>query len=214
MNDSSQSRPVLKLKLKPAILETLNNKLPKPLITVSNEIKTQAPRIDKPGDNKLKDQTGTKPKPQAIALITKKDSLDATAQGDSKDQNSNKNKEPKQKPKAKDKIVTPPPPKLTYDFFEIYHKLHTPFREVISLKNPVALAIGIKDDIRTSAGISKNCSKQWTAEYLRRSKYYKKAHIVGANRYNLQGEIAGVITQEECDARQAMFKNFKSKNKT
>lgn len=71
MNDLSTPRTVLKLKLKPAILETLNNKLPKPLITASNEIKTQAPRIDKSGDNNLKDQT------------------------------LNKNKEPKQKPKVK-----------------------------------------------------------------------------------------------------------------
>lgn len=208
MSDSSTLRPTLKLNLKPTILESLSGKLPKKTVIIPDKVEAKTLAISKKSDTPNKKASSQETVDKDSAPITPKS---ITPKKERQNQALDKNTQLKQLPKATSKVITPPPPKLTYDFFEIYHKLHTPFRAIISLKNPVALAIGTRSDIRKEAGISKKCSEQWTAEYLRRSLYYKRAHIAGANRYNLQGEITGIVTQEQYEAGQAIFKKLKRK---
>jgi len=199
MTDSQTPRPTLKLNLKPAIIETLGGKIPKQTIVVPDKVEPKSAtgnNRDKP-DKKVSPQAPVANKP--VPTPPKQDQHKAV-------------KKPEQPPKKlKEKI--PPPVLQPYDFFEVYNKLHADFREGISLKNPKALAIGIKHSINEASGLSRKNTKLWMAEYLRRCSYYKKAHIAGANRYNLQGEITGIVTQEECDARQALLKTFKKKPK-
>lgn len=185
MTDSQIPRPTLKLSIKPASLESLTSRITKQTVIIPPK-EAIAKVVTPTTSNKQKEKVEKQPKPQ-------------------------KTQKPETEKKIKEKI---PPLVLTpYDFFEVYSKLHTKFRAVISIKNPVALAIAINKSIKEVTGLSTRSSKRWTSEYLRRSQYYKKAHIAGANRYNLQGEVVGTVTQEQCDARKEMFKNSKDKMK-
>jgi len=199
MTDPQTPRPTLKLNLKPAIIETLGGKIPKQTIVVPDKVEPKSAtgnNRDKP-DKKVSPQAPVANKPVPTPPKKEQQKVD---------------KKPKQPQKPKKEKI-PPPVLEPYDFFEVYGKLHADFREIISLKNPKALAIGIKHSINEASGLSRKNTKMWMAEYLRRCSYYKKAHIAGANRYNLQGEITGIVTQEECDARQALLKTFKKKPK-
>jgi len=202
MTDSQSPRPTLKLNLKHVVLETLAGKLPKQTVIVPNKAEAKGAVANKKSDN---NSPNKKVNPQAVAA-------NKPVPTPPKQDQQKVDKKPKQPQKPKKEKI-PPPVLEPYDFFEVYGKLHADFREIISLKNPKALAIGIKHSINEASGLSRKNTKMWMAEYLRRCSYYKKAHIAGANRYNLQGEITGTVTQEECDARQEMFKTFKKKPK-
>jgi len=64
---------------------------------------------------------------------------------------------------------------------------------------PKPLAIGIKDelfDVKEELKLSKTELRIFLGIYTH-SKEYKEARIVGASRYNLKGEVTGLVTKDE-----------------
>lgn len=94
------------------------------------------------------------------------------------------------------KTPTPPPEKVVLDFQEIYNKLHSKFPNVINMDNPVIFAIGIHKELAKEVEISRQSIGKLLSWYVRKSKYYNN-YKEGMERYNLDGEQCGVVTEEE-----------------
>ena len=112
------------------------------------------------------------------------------------------------------KPKTPIPPKRQpIDFDEIYKKLHTRSPKVFNLENPVMFARQIHKKIQEFTELNSGEVRFWVGKYMRKSKYYKR-HIFGAPRYNFDGEEVGVVSEEEANKVDELFKSqFKKKSK-
>ena len=95
-----------------------------------------------------------------------------------------------------DALLVPPSPPIEPkpDFNAIYNVLHGKFPEIINMKKPVLLAVGIRKEMSKETGVSSVVLKRWIAWYCRKSNYYAN-HILGAIRFHLEGSEAGIVTQ-------------------
>ena len=95
-----------------------------------------------------------------------------------------------------DALLVPPSPPIEPkpDFNAIYDVLHGKFPEIINIKKPVLLAVGIRKEMSKETGVSSVVLKRWIAWYCRKSNYYAN-HIQGAVRFHLDGSEAGVVTE-------------------
>ena len=95
-----------------------------------------------------------------------------------------------------DALLFPPSPPIEPkpDFNAIYDILHGKFPEIINMKKPVLLAVGIRKEMSKETGVSSVVLKRWIAWYCRKSNYYAN-HIQGAIRFHLDGNEAGIVTE-------------------
>ncbi|WPX99981.1 ProQ domain-containing protein (plasmid) [Candidatus Megaera polyxenophila] len=83
---------------------------------------------------------------------------------------------------------------------KVFNQLSRKFPDVFSA-TPKPLAIGIKDELFTASeelGLSKTNLRIFLNIYCR-SKDYREARIVNAERINLKGEFAGLVTEKEAN---------------
>lgn len=81
---------------------------------------------------------------------------------------------------------------------KVFNQLSRKFPDVFSA-TPKPLAIGIKDELFAAIeelGLSKTNLRIFLNIYCR-SKDYREARIVNAERVNLKGEFAGLVTEKE-----------------
>jgi sRNA-binding protein len=81
---------------------------------------------------------------------------------------------------------------------KVFNQLSRKFPDVFSA-TPKPLAIGIKDELFAAIeelGLSKTNLRIFLNIYCR-SKDYREARIVNAERVNLKGEVAGLVTEKE-----------------
>ena len=95
--------------------------------------------------------------------------------------------------------------KQPIDFEEIYNKLHEKSPKVFNLDDPVMFAVQIHKQIKDFTGLTNGEVRFWVGKYMRKSKYYKK-HIVGAPRYNFNGEKEGEVTVEQVNRMNEQLK--------
>ena len=106
-----------------------------------------------------------------------------------------------------------PPLEPKPDFQTIYDELHGKFPEVINMKKPVLLAVGIRKEMSKETGVSSVVLKKWIAWYCRKSKYYAN-HIEGAIRFNLDGTEAGIVTQKHQEKMNRYLEKIKTPKTT
>lgn len=83
---------------------------------------------------------------------------------------------------------------------KVFNQLSRKFPDVFSA-TPKPLAIGIKDELFAAIeelGLSKTNLRIFLNIYCR-SKDYREARIVNAERVNLKGEFAGLVTEKEAN---------------
>lgn len=83
---------------------------------------------------------------------------------------------------------------------KVFNQLSRKFPDVFSA-TPKPLAIGIKDELFAAIeelGLSKTNLRIFLNIYCR-SKDYREARIVNAERINLKGEFAGLVTEKEAN---------------
>lgn len=103
-------------------------------------------------------------------------------------------------------------------FIAILNQFREEFPKAFPLKSFVILKKGIDLDLHNNSTL--NISRTKLRLFLRvytLSPGYKKAHTIGAKRYNLNGEIAGEVTKEEfdtCSKIEDLKMSKKAKSKT
>ena len=106
-----------------------------------------------------------------------------------------------------------PPLEPKPDFQTIYDELHGKFPEVINMKKPVLLAVGIRKEMSKETGVSSVVLKRWIAWYCRKSNYYAN-HIQGAIRFHLDGGEAGIVTENHQEKMEKRLEKIKTPKTT
>ena len=85
-------------------------------------------------------------------------------------------------------------------YFKVFKTLCKSFPAVFSKREVKILKIGIHKDLKKRTNLSGTQIYKFLHKYCN-SKAYQKAHIEGANRYDLEGNSVGVITNKEATSR-------------
>jgi hypothetical protein len=114
-----------------------------------------------------------------------------------------------------DALLVPPSPPIEPkpDFNAIYDVLHGKFPEIINMKKPVLLAVGIRKEMSKEMGVSSVVLKRWIAWYCRKSNYYAN-HIQGAIRFHLDGNEAGIVTENHQEKMEKRLEKTKVRKTT
>ena len=106
-----------------------------------------------------------------------------------------------------------PPLEPKSDFNVIYDVLRDKFPEIINIKKPVLLAVGIRKEMSKETGVSSVVLKRWIAWYCRKSNYYA-SHIQGAIRFHLDGTEAGIVTETHQEKMEKYLEKTKVRKAT
>lgn len=114
-----------------------------------------------------------------------------------------------------DALLVPPSPPIEPkpDFQTIYDELHGKFPEIINMNKPVLLAVGIRKEMSKETGVSSVVLKRWIAWYCRKSNYYAN-HIQGAIRFHLDGNEAGIVTENHQEKMKKRLEKTKVRKTT
>ena len=111
-------------------------------------------------------------------------------------------------------LVLPLPPiEPKPDFNAIYDVLHGKFPEIINMNKPVLLAVGIRKEMSKETGVSSVVLKRWIAWYCRKSNYYAN-HIQGAIPFHLDGNEAGIVTENHQEKMEKRLEKTKVRKTT
>ena len=118
-------------------------------------------------------------------------------------------------PSSKEDTKAPVSPTLEpkADFNAVYDILHGKFPEIINMNKPVLLAVGIRKEMSKETGVSSVVLKRWIAWYYRKSNYYAN-HIQGAIRFHLDGNEAGIVTQDHQEKMEKRLEKTKVRKTT
>ena len=117
--------------------------------------------------------------------------------------------EPISEPRTETILKPEPESEPQPDFNSIYRILHGKFSAIINMKKPVLLAVGIRKEMSKETGVSSVVLKKWIAWYCRKSNYYAN-HIQGAIRFHLDGNEAGIVTENHQEKMEKRLKKTKS----
>ena len=95
------------------------------------------------------------------------------------------------------------------DFIEIYKKLSQQFPEAFKLRETRILKVEIHKDLRERSELKSSQIYKFLRMYCGTNDY-RKAHCVGAKRYDLDGNQVGEVTQEQVND---IAKNIKARKK-
>ena len=118
-------------------------------------------------------------------------------------------------PSSKEDTKAPVSPTLEpkADFNAVYDILHGKFPEIINMNKPVLLAVGIRKEMSKETGVSSVVLKRWIAWYCRKSNYYAN-HIQGAIRFHLDGNEAGIVTENHQEKMEKRLEKTKVRKTT
>jgi sRNA-binding protein len=84
---------------------------------------------------------------------------------------------------------------------------------ILDINNRKPLAIGTHHELREQSGLSNSllrCFMSWYCNFR-----YRKLIVKGAERYNLKGEVVGVVTEEEAKySRKVLIETTKKNRQT
>jgi sRNA-binding protein len=81
------------------------------------------------------------------------------------------------------------------------------------MNKPVLLAVGIRKEMSKETGASSVVLKRWIAWYCRKSNYYAN-HIQGAIRFHLDGNEAGIVTENHQEKMEKRLEKTKVRKTT
>ena len=100
--------------------------------------------------------------------------------------------------------------KFVVEYLEILKTLSDKFPKVFIKGEVKVLKLGIHKDIKERTDLKSREIGKFFRKYCN-SKAYKEAHVESANRYDLDGNVVGVVTAEEMAKKQKPLDNYEHK---